>query len=133
MRAGGLWHPRLAEIVARLGHGDTLVVADAGLPVPAGVETVHLGWWRGEPRMPPVLRAVLAELVVESAVVAEEARDPGLLGALLDGPEAALAGLPVDRLPHAEFKRRTAAASAVIRTGDDTPYANVLLVAGVPF
>ncbi|TDE08619.1 D-ribose pyranase [Jiangella asiatica] len=129
MRADGLWHPRLAGLVAGFGHTQTLVVADPGLPVPTGVECVDLVWARNEPRMLPVLAAVLGELVVESATWASEADDPGLLAGL----ERLLGARTTDRIPHDELKRRVAGARAVVRTGEATPYANVILTAGVPF
>ncbi|TDD73532.1 D-ribose pyranase [Actinomadura rubrisoli] len=129
MRPGGLWHPRLLEILTAAGHTDLVVVADPGLPVPRGVETVDLVWRRGEPGLLPVLRAVLDEFVVEAAVIAEEAADPGLLAGL----DRALAAAPVSRVPHERLKRMVAQARAVVRTGEATPYANVVLRAGVPF
>ncbi|WP_067453206.1 D-ribose pyranase [Actinomadura macra] len=129
MRPDGLWHPRLLEILAAAGHTDLVVVADPGLPVPRGVETVDLVWRRGEPRFLPVLRAVLAEFVVEAAVLADEAADPGLLSGLDD----ALTAIPVTRVSHERLKRMVADARAVVRTGEATPYANVVLRAGVPF
>lgn len=54
MRRSGLWHPRPAALVTVMGHCDTLVVADAALPVPGHVEAVDLLWVRGNP---PILRA----------------------------------------------------------------------------
>ncbi|MCY0939809.1 D-ribose pyranase [Streptomyces antarcticus] len=129
MRADGLWHPRLLHLIAALGHGDLLVVADPGLPVPPGVETVDLVWRRGDPLFGPVLGAVLAELVAEHATVAAEAADPGLLAAFAEHLE----GLAVERVPHDALKELTARARVVVRTGESTPYANVVLRAGVPF
>ncbi|QXJ26490.1 D-ribose pyranase [Actinomadura graeca] len=129
MRPGGLWHPRLLEILAAAGHTDLVVVADPGLPVPRGVETVDLVWRRGEPRFLPVLRTVLEEFTAEAAVIAEEAADP----ALLSGLDEELAAIPVTRVSHERLKRMVADARAVVRTGEATPYANVVLRAGVPF
>ena len=129
MRRAGLWHPRLLAVIAAMGHTDTLVVADPGLPVPPGVETIDLVWRRGEPPFLPVLEEVLGDLVVESAAIATEAADPALL--------AGLRRLLGDRLgptiSHEELKRACVTATAVVRTGEATPYANVVLVAGVPF
>lgn len=129
MRNDGLWHPRLLEIITSLGHGDLLVVADPGLPVPPGVEIVDLVWRRGEPAFLPVLEAVLDELVVEHATVADEAADPGLLAVF----DQRFAGTALDRVPHARLKKLTRRARAIVRTGESTPYANVVLRAGVPF
>jgi D-ribose pyranase len=128
VRNGGIWHPRLIEVIASLGHTNTLVVSDAGLPVPAGVECIDLVWARGEPALMPVLGAVLSELQVESAVIAKE-----LDGSMLREIGGALADLPVDRVSHEELKEAVGTARAVVRTGETTPYANVILRAGVVF
>lgn len=128
MRNGGIWHPRLIEVIASMGHTDTLAVADAGLPVPAGVECIDLVWSRGEPPLVPVLRAVLTDLGVEAATVADQ-----LQGALLDSVTALLGELPVRRIDHEELKRAVGTVRAVVRTGETTPYANVILRAGVVF
>ncbi|MDJ0466404.1 D-ribose pyranase [Streptomyces sp. H27-C3] len=129
MRNDGLWHPRLLEIITSLGHGDLLVVADPGLPVPPGVEVVDLVWRRGEPAFPLVLEAVLDELVVEQATVAHEAADPGLLAVF----DHQFADTTLERVPHTRLKKLTRRARAIVRTGEITPYANVVLRAGVPF
>ncbi|WP_433205583.1 D-ribose pyranase [Dactylosporangium sp. CS-047395] len=129
MRGTGLWHPRLLAVVAAMGHGDLLVVADPGLPVPAGVEVIDLVVSRGEPGFLTVLRPVLGELVVEAATMAEELTDDKLAAAVRDS----LGAVPLDLVPHEELKARTGRARAVVRTGADTPYANIVLRAGVPF
>lgn len=129
MRSGRLWHPRLLEIIARLGHTETIVLADAGLPVPARIESVDLLWARGEPPLLPVFATVLAELEVEYITVAEEAKDPDLLG----GIERALNGRHAVAVPHERLKELSREARAIVRTGECTPYANLVLHAGVAF
>ncbi|HEX6446083.1 MAG TPA: D-ribose pyranase [Streptosporangiales bacterium] len=128
MRTDGLWHAELVELLVSLRHTDTLVIADAGLPVPDGVRTVDLGWRRREPRVLPVLDAVLTELVVERATLADEA-DHRFVADVRER----LRGVAIERTAHETFKSRCADARAVVRTGEDTPYANVILHAGVPF
>lgn len=128
MRNGGIWHPRLIEVIASMGHTDTLVVADAGLPVPGGTESIDLLWSRGQPGLMPVLTAVLADLGVEQATIATQ-----LEGPMLDSVTAALGGLPVQRIDHDDLKRAAGEARAVVRTGETTPFANVILRAGVVF
>jgi D-ribose pyranase len=131
VRKSGVLHARLAALLTELGHTDTLVVADAGLPIPPGVERIDLALVPSVPGFIETLRAVLAELAVESAVVAEELaeRSPAMQAQV----EALLGDLPVQVVPHAELKRQTASARAVVRTGECTPYANIVLVAGVTF
>jgi D-ribose pyranase len=128
VRADGLWHPRLLSLLAAAGHGDLVVIADAGLPVPPGVEVIDLVWRRGEPRLLPVLDAVLGDLVVERADMAAELRDPVIRQGLAD-----LLGGPPATMSHDDLKRLTGTARVVVRTGEVTPYANVVLHAGVPF
>ena len=129
MRRSGLWHPRLAALVTAMGHCETVVVADAGLPVPAHVEAIDLLWARGNPPLLPVLAALTAELVVEEAIIAEELTD----AAILAGVDRHLAGVPVKTTSHDDLKARCHSARAVVRTGEATPYANVILRAGVSF
>lgn len=128
MRVTGLWHAELVGLIVSMRHHDTLVIADAGLPVPVHVPVVDLGWTRGEPRLLPLLGAVAGELVVEQATVAVEADER-----FVAATGARLGGVPIERIAHEEFKARCGDARAVVRTGEDLPYANVLLHAGVPF
>ncbi len=138
MKRGTLLHPQLSRAIASLGHGDLLVIADAGLPIPAGPERIDLAFAPGKPAFLEVLDAVLAELEVERATVAAElgtAAPPAFAdqvrGRLLALPKVARTSIEV--VPHDELKRRSAAARAVVRTGEFTPYANVILSAGVVF
>ncbi|MCA9877926.1 MAG: D-ribose pyranase [Thermomicrobiales bacterium] len=130
MKKQGILNAALAETIAGLGHTDWLVVADAGLPIPPGVPVIDLAVRCGVPSFADVLAAVAAELQVEHIVIAAEAQqtsDPL--------PEIAehFPGVPLTACPHDEFKQRTARARAVVRTGECTPYHNVLLQAGVIF
>ncbi|NUT18566.1 MAG: D-ribose pyranase [Hamadaea sp.] len=129
MRHDGLWHPRLLEILTSAGHTDLIVVCDAGLPAPPGVEVVHLAWRSGEPAFLPVLRQILGEFVVEHATIAEELSD----ATIADGIAGLVPAQRIGRVSHEEFKRITRTARAIVRTGEVTPYANVILQAGVPY
>lgn len=131
MKKAGILNAQLAGIVAGLGHTNLLVVADAGLPVPPGIACVDLAVTVGVPRFLDVLAAVAGEIQVESLTLAEEllARDEALPAAI----RALFPGAAEERLPHEAFKALTARAKAVVRTGEATPYANVILRAGVVF
>ena len=113
-----------------MGHTDLLVVADAGLPIPPGIPVIDLAVRCGVPTLADVLSAVADDLQVEQLTIASEAvqSDDPL-------PEVAMLfpGVPISTCPHDEFKRRTALARAVVRTGECTPYHNVILQAGVVF
>ena len=132
MKKIGLLNRELSRVVASLGHTDVLVVADAGLPVPPGVACVDLAVVCGLPPVLEVLRAVATELQVERLTLAEEVKTRGRPG-LVDEIAGCFAGAAVDWLPHEEFKALTTRARAIVRTGECSPYANVILHAGVVF
>ena len=67
MKRTTLLHAELSEVIARLGHGDLLVIGDAGLPIPDGPRRIDLAVSADVPRFQDVLAAVLAEMQVESA------------------------------------------------------------------
>jgi D-ribose pyranase len=130
MKKTRLLHAELSHAIAGMGHGDLLVIGDAGLPVPPSVARIDLAVSAGVSAFDEVLAAVLSELQVEAAWVAEES-DPAWRERLLRWHH----GLP-DTLslePHAAFKLRSAKARAIVRTGEMTPYANIGLVSGVVF
>jgi D-ribose pyranase len=137
MKRGTLLHPELSRVIARLGHGDALVIADAGLPIPPGVERIDLAFAPGKPAFMDVLEAVLAEMQVERATLATEVKSAApafherLQARLASLPK--LVGLGVDFVSHEELKRLSRGAAAVVRTGEFTPYANVVLYSGVVF
>ncbi len=131
MKRGGVLNHRLSEVIARMGHTDMLVVADAGLPVPPGVERIDLAVAVGLPPLIDVVRAVASELQVERIVLASEL--VALNTTLVEALSETFPGAIVDHLPHEQFKARSGLARAVVRTGECTPYANVILCSGVTF
>lgn len=129
MKRGGILHAELSAALARLGHTDEVVVADCGLPIPDGPQLIDLAFSFGVPPFLDVLDGLLRELVVEGALVASElsAANPRCAVAMAERlPE-------LERVDHEEFKRRVSGAKLVVRTGEASPYANVLLRCGVPF
>ncbi|AFD27035.1 D-ribose pyranase [Deinococcus gobiensis] len=134
MKRRGLLHPDLSALVARAGHTQTIVLADTGLPVPAGTPCIELGVTAGLPALLDVLRAVLTELVVEGATVAAETRQrsPEWYAGLREVLGEVLEEAPAE-LPHEALKAALPHALAVVRTGETTPYANVILHCGVNF
>lgn len=131
MKKTGMLHHRISEVIASMGHGDMLVIADAGLPVPEGVERIDLAVTRGLPGIVDVTRVIASELQVESIVLAEQLveRNRELAVEITD----LFPGSALRREPHDRFKLLTADARAIVRTGEHTAYANVILVSGVTF
>lgn len=124
-------NPALSRVISETGHTDLIVVTDAGLPIPAGSERIDLAYRPGAPAFFDVLDTVLAEMVVEGATVSAEVAEvsPHVLEALRER----LPGIEIELVPHVEFKQRTHSARAFVRSGEFTPYANVILHAGVAY
>ncbi len=131
MKKTGILHSQLSQVVAALGHTDMLVISDAGLPVPPGVPCIDLAIAPGLPPFLDVVRAVAAEVEADKLIVAAEllARDEVIPAELqVYFPKAKM-----ESIPHEQFKALTAKARAVVRTGEYTPYANVIIQSGVTF
>lgn len=136
MKRTGLLNRHLSQLVASLGHMDEVTVADAGLPMPQGVPVIDLAITPGLPRFWDVLAGLQQEMVIESVVWATDA-SAGLSDDMNNRFDqwAKAQGAPIqrDQIPHSDFKQHTARSRAIIRTGEATPYANVILVSGVSF
>lgn len=115
-------------MIAHLEHSDLLTVADAGLPVPSTTQRIDLALKPGVPGFLETLEVVLTEMFVEKAFVSEDilTQSPHIYAGL----QKLLGNVPIEALPHAEFKKLTGATKAIIRTAEFTPFANVILVAG---
>lgn len=132
MLKSGIFHPQLTRVLAEIRHMDMLVIGDAGLPVPKGVERVDLGWKEGSPGYLEVLEEIEKVLVVEGAVFAEEALkvSPQMHKKAL---EILPKNIPVTYIPHTELKEKSKEAKAIVLTGEFTGYTNVILIAGCAY
>lgn len=131
MKKTGILNHQLAGTIAAMGHTDLLVIADAGLPVPPGVPCIDLAVRPGLPSFLDVVRAIAVELQIEGLTFADEllARNETVPAAL----EKLFPGITPHHVPHDEFKQLTERAKAIVRTGECTPYNNVILTGGVTF
>ena len=128
MKKGNLINHPLSNLIASLGHTDEIVIADAGLPIPKETQRIDLALMRGIPTFEETLRAVLEEMYIEKAYVSKEIADysPQVLELI----QASIGDIPIEQIPHPQYKERTKKSRAIIRTGEFTPYANVILVSG---
>lgn len=141
MKKTGILHNQLSQVIATMGHTDMLVIGDAGLPVPKGVPCIDLAITVGLPRFMDVVTAVASELEVERMILADELTEnesgenkSGENGGDLIGSlQSLFPSASLDTVPHERFKIVTGEAKAVVRTGETTPYANVILCSGVTF
>jgi D-ribose pyranase len=131
VRKTGILNQGILNATGSLGHTDQIVVCDAGLPIPLGVQRIDLAVIRNQPRLLDVLKPIMAEIVVEKIILAEEIRtaSPDLAAQISE-----LAGsIPIEFVSHVQFKTLTHAAKAIVRTGEHTPFANIILQSGVDF
>lgn len=122
----GLLNPAVLSLLARVRHTNTLVIADRGFPFWPQIETVDLSLVDDVPTVLQVLDALQPNFVVGQVFAAEEFRqqnEPARIEAVI----RRLGDIPLRFEPHVEFKRRVPHAIGLIRTGDTTPYANLIL------
>jgi D-ribose pyranase len=128
VRRGGILHPALGHLLSSTGHTDYFTVCDRGFPVPLGPERIDLALVDDMPTVLDVVRAVMAEWSIDRVIISHEMDDisPERVAEL----ERLLGEVPLERVSHLELKRLAATAHATVRTGDTTPYANLILVSG---
>jgi len=129
----------LSACIANLGHTDTICLCDAGLPVPASVERIDLAVSQGTPGFFDVLGPIAAELCIEKVTIAAEMQkiSPAFHKTFIAALEKIEADqgkkIEIEEIPHVEFKKQTALCRSIVRSGEVTYYANVIITAGVAF
>jgi D-ribose pyranase len=122
----GILNPQINSLLSRVRHTNTLVIADRGFPFWPMIETVDISLVDDMPTVLAVLRALRPNFQIGKTWMAEEFLKRN--GAKIRSAFAeALRGTPVSHVPHVEFKKRVPHAIGLIRTGDTTQNANIIL------
>lgn len=131
MKKTELLNSEISYVISRLGHTQQIVIGDAGLPIPENVRRIDLALIKGVPGFLQTLDAVLSEMEVERIILAREIRErsPQMEREILER----FPGVKAEYAEHEVFKERMKDCQAVVRTGETTAYANVILRAGVTF
>ncbi len=131
MRKGVLLNSNIMQTISKMGHKDKLIIANAGLPIPENVERIDLALKEGVPSFIETLDVVLLELEVECIILAEEIKEmnPDIWDEIVERFEKS----KIRYVPHEELKTISQSAKAVVRTGECSPYANIILEAGIIF
>jgi D-ribose pyranase len=131
MKKDGILNQGMLNVMGSLGHTDRIVICDEGLPIDKNVERIDLAVTKGVVKFMDVLKPILNELVVEKIVLAQEivTKSPAMYQEIL----ALTKGIPVELVSHENFKKLTRETKAIIRTGECTPYCNIILQSGVNF
>lgn len=124
MKLKGILNSDIAKGLADLGHTDLIAIGDCGLPIDPE-KKIDLSLKLGEPKFIDVLEVLLEDFSVEYYYLAEEIKE--------NNPdqekkiEKLLEGVECEYISHEDFKEKLADVKFVIRTGETTPYSNIIL------
>ena len=133
MKRNGILNSDISRVLSYMGHTDWIAIGDCGLPIPDEVERIDLALTFGEPGFMRTLEIVAGDMKVEKIILAEEIKEQN--PEVLNQVEEYFSGqsVEVEFVSHTELKAKTHDCKAVIRTGEITPYANIILQSGCIF
>lgn len=129
MKKNGILNSDISRVLSYMGHTDQIAVGDCGLPIPKETERIDLALKFGVPGFMEVLCEVKKEMKIEKIILAEEikTKNPEILEQILQLFDRAEEDCEIEYVSHEELKEKTHTCKAVIRTGEATPYANIIL------
>lgn len=137
MKRHGILNSDIARVLSCMGHTDRLCIGDCGLPIPDGTERIDLALRFGQPSFLETLREVAGDMKIEKIILAEEIKEknPRQLKAITDFFKRSETGFEpeIEYVSHAKLKELTKGCKAVIRTGETTPFSNIILQSGCIF
>lgn len=129
MKVTGILNRNISAVISQQGHGDLLMVADAGFAIPLGIEVIDLSLKENVPMVMDVLSELSRHFTVEKMYMS---RETGEISPSHFKKVAKAFGdkVEIEMLEHDDLKVMSKDVKAVIRTGDFTAYGNVILVSG---
>lgn len=131
MRKTTLLNSNIGTVISNMGHTDMLAIGDCGLPIPKETERIDIALIKGVPTFIDTLKAILEELQVEEVLIAAETKD--VSSRLYDEILQIIGEVKITFISHEVLKANLKECKAVVRTGEQTPYANIILKSGVVF
>ena len=131
MKKTALLNSQITKVISKMGHNDTLAIGDCGLPIPNDTERIDIALIKNIPGFIETLMAILTELQVEEVIVAKETFE--VSPKVFDEIKQAIGDVKITFISHEELKGELKHCKAVVRTGEQTPYANIILKSGVVF
>lgn len=126
MLQSGVINPQLLSLISRIRHTNTIVIADYAFPFWPQIETVDLSLVPGVPTVCQVLKALLANWKCGAVWMASEFKEHNDRKTI-NAFRRVCRGVSIQFEPHVEFKKRVPDAIGLVRTGDSTIYANMIL------
>lgn len=135
MKRHGILNSDISRVLSYMGHTDRICIGDCGLPIPDETERIDLAVKFGQPTFMDVLKEVGNDMKIEKIILAEEIKEKNaeVLAEIKEYFEKSESIPEVEFVPHVELKELTKECKAVIRTGETTPYANIILQSGCIF
>lgn len=139
MKKTGMMNSEISSVISQMGHTDSIVICDSGLPIPNGVKRIDLALKKGLPSFMDTLEAVLEELMVEEVVIASEIKEKNIqvyqriVSTMEKYSKDEDVNVKVTFVQHEQFKTMTSKSKAIVRTGECSPFANIILKSGVIF
>lgn len=131
MKKSALINSEISYVISKMGHTDSITICDSGLPIPSEVQRIDLALKKGLPTFLDTLDSVIEELQVEEVILASEIIQ--VSNDLYKEIVKRFENVKITTVSHEEFKNLTKSSKAIVRTGEYTPYANVILKSGVVF
>ncbi|MBF6626358.1 D-ribose pyranase [Aerococcaceae bacterium zg-BR9] len=132
MKKNGILNSEISKVLSDLGHMDQITIGDCGLPISEGVKKIDVALNKGFPRFIEVLEVILKDMEIEKVILAEEIQHHN--SCQLDAIKGLLNNsVEIEFFSHEQFKQKMQISKAVIRTGEVTPYSNIILQSGVIF
>ena len=131
MKKIGILNGEISSVVSKMGHKDLIAIGDCGLPIPDKTKRIDIALSKNIPSFIDTLKNVLLELQVEEVILATETEEnnPKVFAEIKKQFE----NVKFTFITHEELKIMLNECKAVIRTGEQTPYANIILKSGVIF
>jgi D-ribose pyranase len=130
MKRNGILNLGLNQALAAMGHGDFMIVCDAGFPIPTSTKRVDLALVADVPDLETVLAAISGDFIAEKYGYANEMAQNN--PRLKEKVDRIFAGSDLVTFPHAEILTELAAkAKCIVRTGAFDPWGNIVLYSGV--
>ncbi len=131
MRKTTLLNSNIGTVISNMGHTDMLAIGDCGLPIPRETERIDIALRSGVPTFIDTLKVILEELQIEEVLIAVETKD--VSPKLYEEIKVVIGEVKITFISHEELKANLKECKAVVRTGEQTPYANIILKSGVVF
>ena len=139
MKKGKVLNNEISHVISTLGHTDTITLGDCGLPIPNQVKRIDLALTLGVPSFIETLSVVLSEQFIEKVTIAKELKEKNIevyskMMKIIKKTEKAQGNsIEIIEISHESFKKETEQSKAIVRTGETTPYSNIILHSGVVF